>query len=127
MNSESNEPRLPESDLEEAQKIEVRRRSTYESLEWESSSEGITTMLNEAISANPPSQIEIIYDNQLGVRKKRVIEPTFIGVIEYQGRIFDGITAYDHYHQENRNFNIKRIRCARWVQPEHPTQRAAVD
>jgi len=64
-------------------------------------------ILEEAIKNQ--QEVEITYLKASDEKSKRIIKPFKIGQMEYQGREFLGVEAYDEKRQEERVFRVDRI------------------
>lgn len=66
-----------------------------------------TRILKEAAKNNQPVSITYLKAND--EKSKRIIEPIKVGEMDYQGKAFLGVQAYDQKRQEERVFRIDRI------------------
>lgn len=64
-------------------------------------------ILNEAIKNK--NAVSIIYLKASDEKSKRVIKPQRIGEMDYQGKSFLGVEAYDEKRQDDRIFRVDRI------------------
>lgn len=64
-------------------------------------------ILKEAVKNN--QSVAIVYLKASDEKSKRVIKPYKVGEMEYQGRTFLGVKAFDEKRQEERVFRIDRI------------------
>lgn len=64
-------------------------------------------MLNQAIKENLP--ISIVYLKASDEKSKRIIKPLRVGEMEYQGKYFFGVKAFDEKRGEERIFRVDRI------------------
>ena len=55
------------------------------------------------------SKIEMIYLKRSDEKSKRVIQPKYVGELEYNGKSFTGIEAYCFKRKEMRRFRVDRI------------------
>ena len=65
------------------------------------------TLLQDAISEK--RQLEILYLKSNDEKSRRVIAPTFVGELEYLGKKYTGVIAYDSKRQGARTFRADRI------------------
>lgn len=63
--------------------------------------------LQEAIEAK--KKLEIIYLKTNDEKSKRIIEPFYLGELDYQGKKFFGLEAYCFKRKELRHFRVDRI------------------
>jgi len=54
-------------------------------------------------------RLEIVYLKKSDEKSRRIIEPLFVGELEYEGWPFLGLEAYCHSRKEKRNFRVDRI------------------
>lgn len=64
-------------------------------------------ILKEAVKNHKP--VSIVYLKASDEKSRRVIQPLRVGEMEYQGRAFLGVEAYDEKRQDQRVFRIDRI------------------
>lgn len=55
------------------------------------------------------SRLKIIYLKANDEKSKRIIEPNFVGEMEYLSKTYLGVSAFDSKRQEERNFKVERI------------------
>ena len=55
------------------------------------------------------SKLEITYLKANDEKSKRIIQPSFVGKMEYQGKSYIGIKAFDSKRNEERIFRVDRI------------------
>lgn len=65
------------------------------------------TLIEKAIKDG--QSLEIIYLRANDEKSKRFIEPNFVGEMEYLGKTYLGVSAFDSKRQEERNFRVDRI------------------
>lgn len=58
---------------------------------------------------NKRSAVEITYLKANDVKSKRIIQPMRVGEMEYLGRKFLGVEAFDEMRGEERVFRVDRI------------------
>lgn len=63
--------------------------------------------IKEAISEN--GKLEIVYLKSRDEKSKRVIQPQFVGKLQYKDKAFLGVEAYCFLRKEVRNFRVDRI------------------
>ncbi|MBI1871614.1 MAG: AAA family ATPase [Chlamydiae bacterium] len=63
--------------------------------------------IREAIQTK--KSLEVIYLKTNDEKSKRLIQPFFAGELNYQGKSFLGVQAYDSQRQEERTFRVDRI------------------
>ncbi len=54
-------------------------------------------------------EIEILYLKNNDVKSRRVITPTFVGEMEYHGKLYCGMEGFCHLRNEKRIFRLDRI------------------
>lgn len=54
-------------------------------------------------------KLEIVYLKASDVKSKRIISPSFVGELEYEGKPFLGVEAFCHTRGEDRVFRVDRI------------------
>ncbi|RJQ27992.1 WYL domain-containing protein [Candidatus Parcubacteria bacterium] len=79
----------------------------YKKSEENLSLESKIKMLKDAVSGN--KKMSIIYLKSNDEKSRRVIEPLQVGEMEYLGRSFLGVEAFDEKRGENRVFRIEKI------------------
>lgn len=55
------------------------------------------------------SKLDIVYLKSNDVKSKRIIQPSFVGEMEYQGRSYMGVEGYCFERQDDRVFRVDRI------------------
>ena len=65
------------------------------------------TMLEEAIESN--RALHITYLKAKDEKSERIIRPKRVGEMQYLGKAFLGVTAFDELRQEERVFRVERI------------------
>lgn len=71
------------------------------------STDGKVKMIKEAITAS--KNIEITYLKAKDVKSRRIIQPKFVGELDYNGITFLGVSAHCLMRKEDRNFNVEKI------------------
>lgn len=71
------------------------------------STEDKVRMIEGAITAH--KNLEITYLKAKDIKSRRVIQPKFVGELDYEGITFLGVSAYCLMRKEERNFNVERI------------------
>ncbi len=64
-------------------------------------------LLSEAASRG--GRVKIVYLKGTGEKSTRIVEPSYLGSLEYAGRTFKGIIAFDHLRKAERCFRLDRI------------------
>lgn len=64
-------------------------------------------IIENAIQNN--KKIKIVYLKANDEKSERIISPSFVGDLEYQGHIFLGLKGFDSKRKEERNFKLNRI------------------
>ena len=65
------------------------------------------TIIQQAIENN--QKLKIVYLKSNDEKSKRFIKPNFVGDMEYLGKVYFGVSAFDSKRQEERNFRVDRI------------------
>ncbi len=87
--------------------VDFMTKYRYSQSEKELSMESRRSVIQDAI--NNRKRLEIVYLKASDDKTCRVIRPLKMGRMEFQGRQFEGITAYCENRKENRTFRIDRI------------------
>ena len=64
-------------------------------------------LLQEAVEEK--KSLEIVYLKGNNEKSRRIIDPRYVGELDYEGKKFTGLQAYCHKRKEIRNFRIDRI------------------
>ena len=64
-------------------------------------------VFEQAIKAG--ASVQITYLKKQDEKSRRLIRPIKVGEMEYEGKIFFGLTAYCHRRKEERTFRLDRI------------------
>jgi hypothetical protein len=64
-------------------------------------------LLQEAVEEK--KSLEIVYLKGNNEKSRRIIDPLYVGELDYEGKKFTGLQAYCHKRKEIRNFRIDRI------------------
>ena len=87
--------------------VDFLTRYQYEISEEKMPLEEKVAFLENAIREK--QKLEIVYLKKSDAKSRRIIEPLYVGDMEYEGWSFLGLEAYCHSRKERRNFRVDRI------------------